>query len=85
MFPPEVIEDAERQAASELLFELLPARRSRVNPRAVKRKMSNFIVKRPEHRGQPPAERPRIRVLSAQVNGIGVNLKVLCNPGDDDD
>jgi hypothetical protein len=31
----------------------LPPRRTRVNPRVVKRKMSNFNVKRPEHRNVP--------------------------------
>jgi len=35
------------QAASELLFEILPARRMRSNPRTVKRKMSNYMVTRP--------------------------------------
>jgi hypothetical protein len=45
-----VLADAERQVAAELLFELLPKRRRRANPRVVKRKMSNFGVTRPEHR-----------------------------------
>jgi hypothetical protein len=31
-----------------------PRRRNRINPRVVKRKMSNFKKKRPEHRRQPP-------------------------------
>jgi len=43
--------------AAELLFELLPTRRRRANPRVVKRKMSNFGVKRPEHRRWPPPPR----------------------------
>jgi hypothetical protein len=60
-----VLDDAHRQAACELLFERLPKRRHRANPRAVKRKMSNFKVKRPEHRGQPAPPKPKIRVLSA--------------------
>jgi hypothetical protein len=33
---------------------MLPERRRRANPRVVKRKMSNFGVKRPEHRHWPP-------------------------------
>ena len=33
----------------DMADELLPARRDRVNPRVVKRKMSNFKLKRPEH------------------------------------
>ena len=31
-----------------------PRRRNRINPRVVKRKMSNFKKKRPEHRNLPP-------------------------------
>jgi Insertion element 4 transposase N-terminal/Transposase DDE domain len=34
--------------------ERIPPRRNRVNPRVVKRKMSKFAKKRPEHRGLPP-------------------------------
>jgi len=37
----------------ELAQERLEPRRNRVNPRVVKRKMSKFAKKRPEHRGQP--------------------------------
>ena len=41
------------QAVDEILFEPLPPRRLRANPRVVKRKMSNYGVKRPEHRNWP--------------------------------
>lgn len=34
---------------TDMANELLPARRNRINPRVVKRKMSNFKLKRPEH------------------------------------
>jgi hypothetical protein len=37
---------------------LLPPRRHRSNPRVVKRKMSNFRLKRPEHRHWPQPTRP---------------------------
>jgi hypothetical protein len=47
------------------LFEPLGKRRHRANPRAVKRKMSNYGVKRPEDRGRPVLPRPKIPVLSA--------------------
>jgi hypothetical protein len=57
-----VLDDAQRQASAELLFELLPRRRDRANPRVVKRKMSNFGVTRPEHRHRPPVQR-RVRVV----------------------
>ena len=40
-----------------MLSELLPARRLRAAPRAVKRKMSNYAVKRPAHRDWPQPTR----------------------------
>jgi hypothetical protein len=43
----------------------LGKRRHRANPRAVKRKMSNYGVKRPEDRGRRVLPRPKIPVLSA--------------------
>ena len=47
-------------AAEEILFEPLPPRRLRTNPRVVKRKMSSFGVKRSEHRRWPqPSREPR--------------------------
>lgn len=38
---------------SEMGQEQLPARRNRINPRVVKRKMSKFLKKRPKHRPSP--------------------------------
>ncbi|MGH7511152.1 MAG: hypothetical protein ACREMZ_17065 [Gemmatimonadales bacterium] len=61
---------AHAQARDELLFETLPSRRLRANPRVVKRKMSNFAVKRAEHRHPPrPTRAPAeaVRILSAQA------------------
>ena len=53
------LDAAHEQATQELLFELLPPRRLRANPRVVKRKMSNYNVKRPEHRNPPkPTKHP---------------------------
>jgi hypothetical protein len=57
-------------AAEEILFELLPDRRLRSNPRVVTRKMSGFGVKRPDHRRWPqptrePRDAIRIRVPDA--------------------
>jgi hypothetical protein len=52
-FSPQVLDAAHRQATSELIFEMLPPRRQRSNPRVVKRKMSGYGVKRPEHRDLP--------------------------------
>lgn len=57
VFPPQVLDEAQRAATAELLFELLPVRKPRSNVRAVKRKMSNFIVKREEHRNPAPPDR----------------------------
>ena len=37
----------------DLATKLLPERRLRTNPRVVKRKMSKFKLKRPEHFGWP--------------------------------
>jgi hypothetical protein len=38
---------------AEIAEELLPERRNRINPRVIKRKMSNWKKKRPEHRRYP--------------------------------
>jgi hypothetical protein len=56
-----------RRAISELLHGLLPKRRLRANARAVRRKMSNYKVKRAQHRNWPTPTRPiasAIRILS---------------------
>ena len=38
---------------AEIAEEVLPERRNRINPRVIKRKMSNWRKKRPEHRNYP--------------------------------
>jgi hypothetical protein len=43
---------------AEVAEEVLPARRDRVNPRVIKRKMSNWPKKRPHHRAPPPPTKP---------------------------
>ncbi len=43
---------------------MLPARRLRAAPRAVKRKMSNYAVKRAQHRNWP---RPSVQPENAVV------------------
>lgn len=45
-----MIGDAEMCVTAEILHELLPARRSRTNPRVVERKMSNYQLKHTHHR-----------------------------------
>jgi hypothetical protein len=63
-FPPRDLDEAQCKAAEEILFEPLGPRRLRTNPRVVKRKMSNFAVKRPEHRNWPrPARTPEQAVV----------------------
>jgi hypothetical protein len=56
-----------RRATSELIHGLLPKRRLRANARVVRRKMSNYNVKRAHHRDWPAPTLPigsAIRVLS---------------------
>ena len=56
-----------RRATSELLHALLPERRLRANARVVRRKMSNYNVKRAQHRSWPSPTMPpaaAIRILS---------------------
>lgn len=42
-----------RQLLAEIAEETLEERRDRINPRVIKRKMSKWPKKRPEHRGNP--------------------------------
>jgi len=58
---------AMRRATGELLHGLLPKRRLRAQARVVRRKMSNYNVKRTQHRNWPTPSIPiesAIRVLS---------------------
>jgi len=61
---PEVPEDeAGRQRwwedlLAEVSEEILPERRDRVNPRVIKRKMSKWAKKRPQHRRIPQPTMP---------------------------
>lgn len=41
----------------EMGQEVIPVRRNRINPRVIKRKMSRWNKKRPQHRGLPPLEK----------------------------
>lgn len=43
-----------RGLLQEILEEQLPARRNRINPRVIKRKMSKWQKKQPKHRRPPP-------------------------------
>lgn len=46
-----------RLLLEEMAQERIDPRRNRVNPRVVKRKMSKFAKKRPEHRHRPPLKK----------------------------
>jgi hypothetical protein len=47
----------------EIAEELLPSRRNRINPRVVKRKMSRWKKKRPEHRNCPQPKHKFIKSI----------------------
>ncbi len=47
----------------DIVRHRLPARRIRTSPRVVKRKMSNFKLKRPEHRARPQPTQPFSEVI----------------------
>lgn len=58
-----MLADAHAKAAGEILFEVLPPRRLRANPRVIKRKMSKFRVKRAEHRRWPQPTRSPVEAV----------------------
>jgi hypothetical protein len=67
-FPPEGLAATHEPAIEEILAEPLDGRRLRANPRVIKRKMSGWPVKRPEHRQWPQPSRPAketIEILAA--------------------
>jgi hypothetical protein len=47
-----------QDVVAEVAEEVLPPRRQRVNPRVIKRKMSNWPKKRPHHRRPPQPTKP---------------------------
>lgn len=58
MTAPEQLPQLYDRLLRDLSHDLLPARRNRINPRVVKRKMSNFRLKRPEHYRWPQPQKP---------------------------
>ena len=54
---PVSLEQWYRLLLQEMAHERIEPRRNRTNPRVVKRKMSKFAKKRPEHRGRPPLKK----------------------------
>jgi hypothetical protein len=55
---PEMLPRQYARLLSDIVAGRLPVRRNRSNPRVVKRKMSNFPLKRAEHRHWPQPTRP---------------------------
>ena len=58
MTAPEQLPRLYRRLLHDMVDELLPPRRARTNPRVVKRKMSNFGLKRPQHYHWPQPSTP---------------------------
>ena len=61
-----------RQLLADIAAARLPERRDRSNPRVVKRKMSNFAVKGPQHRRWPQPTSPfraAVRLLAEVASG----------------
>jgi hypothetical protein len=57
-------------ATAEILHQLVPRRRLRSNPRVVRRKMSNFNVKRAEHRHWPQPTRTPAQAVRIVRRGV---------------
>jgi hypothetical protein len=52
-----------RDLVREVAEEVLPPRRNRINPRVIKRKMSKWKKKRPEHRGYPQPKKSFVETV----------------------
>jgi hypothetical protein len=57
-----------RLVVAEIVAERLPARRLRAFPRVVKRKMSNYRLKRAHHRAWTQPSRPVDQAIVIQPN-----------------
>jgi hypothetical protein len=60
---PELLPGLYARLLHEIAAGRLPVRRNRSNPRVVKRKMSNFALKRAEHRHWPRPTRPFLEAV----------------------
>jgi hypothetical protein len=63
--PPNDQQRAHQQAIAEILTQPLPDRRLRSNPHVIKRKISNWAVKRAEHRNPAKPADKVITILAA--------------------
>ena len=64
MTAPDQLPQLYARLLRDIAAERLPNRRLRSNPRVVKRKMSNFRLKRPEHQHWPQPSRPFRQAIS---------------------
>ena len=62
-----------RRLLDDLAAELLPPRAQRTNPRVVKRKMSNFKLTRPSHRGVPPLQQTFAQTVEIRTATMAPN------------
>ena len=60
---PETFESWYQNLLARMRDEKIPPRQNRINPRVIKRKMSKWPKKRPEHRGIPPLTKPFIQAV----------------------
>src|SRR3712207_1748037 len=67
MVAPEQRGQLYQRLLRDLARKQLPERQARSNPRVVKRKMSNFKLKRKEHAHPPKLERPFREVVALQT------------------
>jgi hypothetical protein len=65
-FPPDQLATAVRLVIAEIVTERLPKRRRRSFPRVVKRKMSNYRLKRAHHRAWAQPTRPADQAVVIQ-------------------
>ncbi len=84
MTTPEQLPDLYQRLLQDIARKRLSPRRLRSNPRVVKRKMSNFKLKRAEHQGWPqptvPSFREAIEVQPCSVMRLPIPVCLLSQP-----
>nr|WTB28576.1 hypothetical protein OG781_02445 [Streptomyces sp. NBC_00830] len=61
--PPSRLARATALSLREITERLLPARKPRSNPRVIRRKVSNWALKRAEHYHPPGPQAPAVRLV----------------------
>lgn len=84
MTAPEQLPALYQRLLQDMARKRLPPRRLRSNPRVVKRKMSNFKLKRAEHQGWPQPTvrsfRETIEVKPCSVISLPIPVCLLSQP-----